>query len=610
MNKNACFFTSILILSLFFSCTTKKTSSTLTRSKELQIQKKDKVAPWTNLNLNNSEDKFHFAIVTDRTGGHREGVFMDAVNKLNLLQPEFVMSVGDLIEGYTEDIDELNRQWDEFDGFVTNLDMPFFYLPGNHDMTNQVMEDLWKERLGATYYHFVYHNVLFLALNTEDQKRGAGKGTISTEQFEYAKRVLSENQNVDWTLIFMHQPLWNQEDTKRWGEIDQLLKERKHTVYTGHEHRYVKYRRNNANYYILGTTGGASSLRGAKMGEFDHVAWITMTNEGPIMANLLLEGIKDDAVFTEKMREHIEKLGTNNPIQITPFYMEGDDFTEGEVQIKITNDENYPMQVEFVEKASMDIIGLIEKTNLTVQPNSVEILKMKIRKRKFSFQDPMQLNAIVSYQPEDMKTTIEFPYIFNIKPLPKYYLAKVTQEIKVDGNPEEWKDYQYSYTENEGEMRVEFSVKYDSSYIYFAARVYDTDIQSYGTGAAWAQDNIGFGVSALPMARSAMSVGRHWYKDEFYQLVTPKTKEAESVIYRDFPEGADMVCVATKDGYFAEAKLPISYIEKRQGKNWKSIRIQVVVDDKDGSKINRFWWQPNWMNKQNNVVGSGMFFRK
>lgn len=60
------------------------------------------VNPWNHLNLNNDPDNFQFAIVTDRTGGHRPGIFEDAIGKLNLLQPEFVMSLGDLIEGYTD----------------------------------------------------------------------------------------------------------------------------------------------------------------------------------------------------------------------------------------------------------------------------------------------------------------------------------------------------------------------------------------------------------------------------------------------------------------------------------------------------------------------------
>ena len=100
-----------------------------------------------------------------------------------MLQPEFVMSVGDLIEGYTEDTVELERQWEEFEGFVDQLEMPFFYVPGNHDITNKVMQDLWKEHFGPTHYHFVYKDVLFLCLDSEDQYRGAGRGSISDEQF-------------------------------------------------------------------------------------------------------------------------------------------------------------------------------------------------------------------------------------------------------------------------------------------------------------------------------------------------------------------------------------------------------------------------------------------
>ena len=121
------------------------------------------------------------------------------------------MSVGDLIEGYTEDVDELNRQWDEFEGFIDLLEAPFFYLPGNHDITNKVMEKVWTERFGPTYYHFIYHDVLFLCLNSEDDVRGSRKGTIMQPQLDYIKKVLEENQEVRWTMVFMHQPLWSQE---------------------------------------------------------------------------------------------------------------------------------------------------------------------------------------------------------------------------------------------------------------------------------------------------------------------------------------------------------------------------------------------------------------
>ena len=200
--------------------------------------------------------------------------------------------------------------------------MSFFLVPGNLYITIQVMEDVWKSRLGNTYYAFTYKEVLFLCLNSEDQKRGAGRGTISDEQFEWIKKTLEENKDVKYTLAFMHQPLWTMEDTKRWNDVEELLKGRPHNVFTGHYHRYTKYDRNNGKYYVLATTGGASSLRGTSFGEFDHVVWVTMKESGPIVANLLLEGIWDENVVTEELRSGIERLQDVTPFRFNFVYEE------------------------------------------------------------------------------------------------------------------------------------------------------------------------------------------------------------------------------------------------------------------------------------------------
>jgi len=49
---------------------------------------------------------------------------------------------------------------------LAELEMPFFRVPGNHDIANKVAQELWRERHGATYYHFVYKDVLFLVLDS------------------------------------------------------------------------------------------------------------------------------------------------------------------------------------------------------------------------------------------------------------------------------------------------------------------------------------------------------------------------------------------------------------------------------------------------------------
>lgn len=259
----------------------------------------DKQNPWNHLKFNNDSSTFRFAIVTDRTGGPRAGVFERAVEQLNWMQPEFVVSVGDLIQGGSEDLTKINQQWKEFNSFIDKLEMPFFYVAGNHDISNLVADKRWNEQFGRSYYHFVYKNVLFLLLNSEDPPKVAA-GKFGKEQIEYAKKVLAENRNVRWTLVFVHKPVWTYAglDKTGWLDIEEALKGRRYTVFAGHKHKYERFVRNGQRYYMLATTGGVSRLRGSPLGEFDHIVWVTMKNDGPVMANLMMEGIFSEDLKT------------------------------------------------------------------------------------------------------------------------------------------------------------------------------------------------------------------------------------------------------------------------------------------------------------------------
>ena len=91
------------------------------------------VKPWTSENFANDPGSFQFAIIGDRTGGaNPKGTFEKAIEQLNWLRPEFVMSVGDYIEGYTAKPEVLRDQWDEFDSIVAKLQMPFFFVRGQY----------------------------------------------------------------------------------------------------------------------------------------------------------------------------------------------------------------------------------------------------------------------------------------------------------------------------------------------------------------------------------------------------------------------------------------------------------------------------------------------
>jgi hypothetical protein len=280
--------------------------------------------PWTHTKFLNNPDHFQFAIVSDRTGGVRRGIFPRAVRKLNELQPEFVMSVGDLITGGAKQKKEsvLLKQWQEFNSFIKDFDMPFFYLPGNHDVSNEVGDRVWDRLFGVRYYSFVYKGVLFLCLNTQEGP-GWRPPSLGEEQIKWAVEELKKHHKVRWTMVFIHQPLWLMEEgieirregkkTLRksdtgWPKVEAALADRKYTVFAGHIHHYGKYIRNERAYYMLGTTGGGSQLRGTSFGEFDHATWVTMTDNGPRLANLLIDGILADDVTTEAHQQFWRSL--------------------------------------------------------------------------------------------------------------------------------------------------------------------------------------------------------------------------------------------------------------------------------------------------------------
>ena len=287
--------------------------------------------PWTSQAFQNDPNEFQFVIIGDRTGGANvQGTFKIAVDQLNLLLPEFVINVGDMIEGYSEDKAELNAEWDEFDRMAMKLKMPFFRTPGNHDIANETAQEVWRTRHGATYYDFVYKNVLFLVLDSEDPPRTPPEGIkekldlynrlqtedpakakamlaefmsdesviaglaqpveFSSEQANFIKKKLEEHADVRWTFLFLHEPAW-EKPSESFKAIQNILKGRNHTFIAGHLHYYDYDLIDGYEHITMGPSGASFHQEGP--GNVDHIMWVTMTEDGPEMGNIALKGIFD-----------------------------------------------------------------------------------------------------------------------------------------------------------------------------------------------------------------------------------------------------------------------------------------------------------------------------
>src|SRR5215831_10708800 len=58
--------------------------------------------PWSEM-PRDDHGPLRFAVIGDRTGVARPGVFAQAMKQIGWLEPDFIIAIGDLIEGYTDD---------------------------------------------------------------------------------------------------------------------------------------------------------------------------------------------------------------------------------------------------------------------------------------------------------------------------------------------------------------------------------------------------------------------------------------------------------------------------------------------------------------------------
>lgn len=574
---------------------------------KIQADVSNEVVPWTSLEPVDSQQDFHFVVVTDRTGNHRPGVFSGAMPKVNLMAPAFVVSVGDLIEGYTENQSRLDQEWDEMEGFISQLEAPFFYVAGNHDMNNAVMAETWQRRFGPSFYHFKYKGVLFLVLNSElfgmvdDVSAPVPGPWTQTEQMQFIERVLSENTEARWTVVLIHQPLWDlRQINADWLKVEAMLGERKHTVFAGHFHRYSRQVRQNRDYITLATTGGGSGLRGPIYGEFDHVAWVTMTEDGPRIANLALDGIHDVDVSNPKIQAKLKLLDSaveilpENSVEVESEGM----FSRSSQGIRISNPLDHPITVNpwIKRPGNFDITGL---ASLNVPANESRELLLTYSSAEPSSYKALnaagiewRISSTIDQRPVEAQT------VTALMPVSTFSVPFVTNRPEVDGDLSDWDDLSYA-VEHQGDVFSEetmpedisfaFDLKQDKDSLFIAVDVTDDSLVSDTNLIARYQDTIVISIDS----REEELAENKWVSTALFdgtlealfmtmQTVEPASKDTLLEFMEADRQLMTSETARTGTGYRTELAVPHAVLnEMAGGKEWKKARISISVYDFD-----------------------------
>ncbi len=202
---------------------------------------------------------FQFAILGDRTGGAVPGVYEEAWRETAADHPDFVISVGDTIEG-GDDL-TMDAEWQKIVGMLEPYRrFRIFFTPGNHDVWSiasaQAFERYTKHPL---HYSFDYKQAHFTVL---DNSRS---DNLPAEELAYLRNDLQIHAKQPVKFIFSHRPSWILQAVL--GNPDfplhQLAKRYgvKYVI-AGHIHQMLHFEIEGVTYLSMASSGG--HLRGTK----------------------------------------------------------------------------------------------------------------------------------------------------------------------------------------------------------------------------------------------------------------------------------------------------------------------------------------------------------
>ena len=232
--------------------------------------------------------RLRLAILPDRTTGRSWGIpyLEKAIEDLSRLRPDAVFCVGDLIQGYTRDPSQWDREAAEYLQIVNDLDCAFYPTAGNHDVisgsrdsSDRTFLERYRETFGPVHYSVEINGSTMVILFSDETLDG-GDIRFSDEQLAWLEGVLeSAAQRDGATVLLMHRPLWRYGKVKWDTRVHPMLVEHGvDAVIAGHFHAlHREPDRDGIQYHLLGVCGGAIDQH-PLTGQLHHV---TMMDLGP-----------------------------------------------------------------------------------------------------------------------------------------------------------------------------------------------------------------------------------------------------------------------------------------------------------------------------------------
>ena len=304
-------------------------------------------------------DVFQFAIFGDRTGGVPEGlrVLEQAVADVTLIDPDLVMTVGDMIQGYNQTPQWL-QQAAEYKAIMGKLPMRWFPVAGNHDVywrgpgdaPEGEHESNYESVFGPLWYRFGHKGCGFMVLYSDEGDPATNRRdfhqpwlqNVSPAQMEFIDQSLAAFSDADHVFVFLHHPRWLAGYAgSNWPLVHQRLREAGNVtaVFAGHIH-HMTYRGDvdGIDYHTLAATGGHIQAEIPGAGYLHQFDLVTVRPDGYSVAAVPVGAVIDPREFTEAFLTDVDRARTIRPVIVgDPLHIRPDGSAWGDISVRLRN---------------------------------------------------------------------------------------------------------------------------------------------------------------------------------------------------------------------------------------------------------------------------------